>query len=190
MRKLLQYLFKRPLTWMANTLSAKPEKEAVFKSLSKLYSSSKKNSKRVCSLFIDISKDKFIIFSDQHKGNRDSADDFANNEFNYLGALEYYHQQNFSFINMGDSEEIWKYKIEEVLPKNEKVFAAEAAFHPGNYYKTFGNHDIIWKNKWDAKRLLKKYFQMPLTIYEGIILKARLKDQTLNIFCTMSCSPP
>ena len=184
MRKLLQYLFKRPLTWMANTLSAKPEKEAVFKSLSKLYSSSKKNSKRVCSLFIDISKDKFIIFSDQHKGNRDSADDFANNEFNYLGALEYYHQQNFSFINMGDSEEIWKYKIEEVLPKNEKVFAAEAAFHPGNYYKTFGNHDIIWKNKWDTERHLKIFFQMPLVIYEGIILKTTVNDQALNIFCT------
>ena len=184
MRKLLQYLFKRPLTWMANTLSAKPEKKTVFKSLSKLYNSTKKNSKRVCSLFISTSKDKFIIFSDQHKGNRDSADDFANNEFNYLKALEYYRQQNFSFINMGDSEEIWKYKVEDVLPKNEKIFVAEASFQPNSYYKTFGNHDIIWKNKWDAKRLLKNYFQMPLNIYEGIILKTRLKDQTLNIFCT------
>ncbi len=184
MRKLLQYLFKRPLTWMANTLSAKPEKEAVFKSLSKLYKSNKKNNKKVCSLSIDLLKDQFIIFSDQHKGNRDSADDFANNEFNYLGALEYYHQQNFSYINMGDSEEIWKYKVEEVLPANEKALAAEAAFQPGNYYKTFGNHDIIWKNKWDTERHLKKYFQMPLIIYEGIILKTTVKGLPLTIFCT------
>ena len=137
---------------MANTLSAKPEKEAVFKSLSKLYNSVKKNNKRVCSIFIDLTKDKFIIFSDQHKGNRDSADDFANNEFNYLNALEYYDQRNFSFINMGDSEETWKYKVEDVLPKNEKTFAAEAAFQPNNYYKTFGNHEIVWKNKWDIKK--------------------------------------
>lgn len=169
---------------MANTLSAKPEKEAVFKSLSKLYNSVKKNNKRVCSIFIDLTKDKFIIFSDQHKGNRDSADDFANNEFNYLNALEYYDQRNFSFINMGDSEETWKYKVEDVLPKNEKTFAAEAAFQPNNYYKTFGNHDIVWKNKWDIEKLLKKYFQLPLPVYEGVILKTRFNDEPLHIFCT------
>ncbi len=184
MRKLLQYLFRRPLTWMANTLSAKPEKEAVFRSLSKLYNSVKKNGKRVCSISIDINKDKFILFSDQHKGNRDYADDFANNEFNYLQALKYYHQQNFSFINLGDSEELWKYTPEQVLPANEKAFAAEAAFQPGKYYKTFGNHDIIWKNKWDAERLLKKYFTLPLPIYEGIILKTNIGNEALTIFCT------
>lgn len=169
---------------MANTLSAKPEKDSVFKSLTRLYSSSKKNSKRVCTVFMDITKDKFIIFSDQHKGNRDNADDFAHNEFNYVKALEYYHRQKFSFINLGDSEEIWKYKIEEVLPENEKVFSAEAAFHPGKYYKTFGNHDIIWKNKWDTERWLKKYFSLPLLIYEGIILKTNVGNQQLTIFCT------
>lgn len=183
MRRLLQYLFKRPLTWMANTLSAKPEKDAIFRSLSKLYNSAKKNNKRVCVLNIDAA-DKFIIFSDQHKGNRDYADDFAGNEFNYLKALEYYHSQNFSFINLGDSEEVWKYKVEEVLPKNEKAFAAEAAFQPNKYFKTFGNHDIIWKNKWDVERLLKKYFAMPLPVYEGIILKTTLAGEALTIFCT------
>ena len=183
MRRLLQYLFKRPLTWMANTLSAKPVRETVFKSLSKLYNSTKKNNKRVCVLNIDAA-DKFIIFSDQHKGNRDYADDFAGNEFNYLKALEYYHSQNFSFINLGDSEEIWKYTVEEVLPKNEKAFAAEAAFQPNKYFKTFGNHDIIWKNKWDVERLLKNYFALPLPVYEGIILKTTVANEALTVFCT------
>ena len=183
MRRLLQYLFKRPLTWMANTLSAKPEKEAIFKSLSKLYNSTKKNNTRVCVLNVDAA-DKFIIFSDQHKGNRDYADDFSGNEFNYLKALEYYHGQNFSFINLGDSEEIWKYKVEAVLPKNEKAFAAEAAFQPNKYFKTFGNHDIIWKNKWDVERLLKNYFTLPLPVYEGIVLKTTVVDEALTIFCT------
>lgn len=184
MRKLLQYLFRRPLTWMANTLSAKPEKEAVFRSLSKLYNSTKKNSKRVYSITIDSNKDKFIIFSDQHKGNRDFADDFASNEANYLQALEYYHQQKFSFINLGDSEELWKYKVEEVLPKNEKAFTAEAAFQPNRYFKTFGNHDLIWKNKFDTEHYLKKYFKLPLPVYEGILLKSIIHNETLTIFCT------
>jgi predicted phosphodiesterase len=184
MRKLLQYLFKRPLTWMGNTLSAKPQKEAVFNSLTKLYNSSKKNTKRVCTITIDTASNKFIIFSDQHKGNRDSADDFANNEYNYLKALEYYRQQNFNFINLGDSEELWKYKTEEVLVNNGKTFVAEAAFQPNNYFKTFGNHDIFWKNKWDTEWHLKKYFALPLPIYEGIILKTSIKNKPLTIFCT------
>lgn len=184
MRKLLQYLLRRPLTWIANTLSAKPEKKAVFASLSKLYNSSKKNSKRVCPLFLETDKDRIIIFSDQHKGNRDRADDFAGNEYNYLCALDYYKQQNFSFINLGDSEELWKYSTDEVLPNNEKAFAAEAAFQPHNYYKTFGNHDIIWKNKIDSERLLKKYFAMPLPVYEGILIKTSIGIETLTIFCT------
>jgi predicted phosphodiesterase len=183
MRKLLQYIFKKPLTWIATTLSAKPKKEAVFASLTKLYNSSKKNSKRVFTININ-SNDKFIIFSDQHKGNRDWADDFTNNEFNYTAALNFYKQQNFNFINLGDSEEIWKYTAEQVLPKNEKSFAAEAAFQPNKYFKTFGNHDIIWKNKWDVERLLKNYFVMPLPVYEGIILKTIINKEALTIFCT------
>jgi predicted phosphodiesterase len=184
MRKLLQYLFRRPLTWAANTLSAKPERKAVFNSLSNLYNSSKKNSKRVCPVFFEAGKGRFIIFSDQHKGNRDQADDFTGNEFNYLAALQYYQQQKFSFINLGDSEELWKYKADEVLPANEKAFAAEAAFQPAYYYKTFGNHDILWKNKTDVERLLKKYFAMPLPVYEGILLKTTVNNEVLNIFCT------
>ncbi len=184
MRKLLQYLLKQPLTLLANKLSANPKKEDIFKSLTELYSSNEKNNKRVNSITVDVALDKFIIFSDQHKGNRDWADDFTTNELNYITALHYYRQQNFSFINLGDSEELWKYKVDEVLPKNEKVFATEAAFQPNNYFKTFGNHDILWKNKWDTERLLHKYFLMPLTIYEGIILKASINNQPLTIFCT------
>ncbi len=184
MRKLLQYLFRRPLTWMANTLSAKPERKTVFASLGKLYNSSKKNGKRVCSLVTDAATGRFIIFSDQHKGSRDSADDFAGNEQNYLAALQYYNSRHYSFINLGDSEELWKYKPAEVLPNNIKAFAAEAAFQPNNYYKTFGNHDILWKNKMDAERLLKKYFALPLPVYEGILMKTNIAGETLTIFCT------
>jgi len=184
MRKLLQYLLKRPLTWMANKLSAKPKKKAVFKSLTKLYNSAKKNNKRVCSIIPDPSKDKFIIFSDQHKGNRDWGDDFANNEFNYLAALKYYKDKGFSFINLGDSEELWKYKPEQILPNNEKAFAAEASFQPHNYYKTFGNHDLIWKNKIDVEHYLKNNFVMPLAVCEGIILRTTINEQPLTVFCT------
>ena len=47
---------------------------------------------------------KFIIFSDQHKGNRNGADDFKQVEMNYLEALNYQSKNGFYFINLGDSE--------------------------------------------------------------------------------------
>ena len=185
MRKLLQYLLKRPLLWLANRFSAAPQKEIVFKSLTNLYASAKNEAdnsvKYICTNAIDA---KFIIFSDQHKGDKSTADDFENNEENYLAALKYYNQNNFSFINLGDSEELWKFKPTNILPINKVSLEAEAAFHPNRFYKTFGNHDLIWKNKVDVFLLLKKYFTMPLQVYEGIVLKLKLSSTSVNIFCT------
>ncbi len=186
MRKLLKYLFKKPLTWAANKFSGAPNMEAVFTSLNKLYKSShQKKNKKTTTINFTIATDSFIIFSDQHKGNKDWADDFATSETNYVAALNYYQQQCFTFINLGDAEELWKYAVEEVLPKNKAALFAEAAFQNDNkYYRTFGNHDIIWKNKWDVERLLKPYFKMPLPVTEGIVLKTIVQNNWLNIFCT------
>jgi len=97
MRKLLQYLLKRPFTWIAEHLASSPKREAVFKSLSKLYKSSEKpTSKRVSSINFNSATDNFIIFSDQHKGNKDFADDFKNCEANYIAARARVMQQENS----------------------------------------------------------------------------------------------
>lgn len=183
MRKILQRLLKKPLTWMANYLAASPKKEIVFKSLSALYrSSKKKKSSKVKVIVTDLQNDKFIIFSDQHKGNRSWADDFGICQKNYVAALNDYNKNKFTFINLGDSEELWKFRIQVIIPANTEAFASEAAFQPHRYYKTFGNHDLLWKNWLDVELNLKKIFHMPLPVYEGIVLR----DSTLkfDIFLT------
>lgn len=170
---------------MGNYLAADPKKDVVFKSLSSLYESGSDHTNDYIKVVeIDISKDKFIVFSDQHKGNKSWADDFNNCETNYLAALKYYNEQDYHFINLGDSEELWKFRPAEILPVNEKSFAAESAFQPTRYHKTYGNHDIIWKNKLDVSFLMKKYFQMPLPVLEGLILRSCDTSTCLNIFLT------
>jgi hypothetical protein len=42
-------------------------------------------------------KEKFIIFSDMHKGAKNGADDFAVCEPAYTTALDYYYQSRLSF---------------------------------------------------------------------------------------------
>lgn len=167
-------------------MTSAPDKIVVHKSLSNLLRSIKeKPGKRGVAIEVNVERDKFIIFSDQHKGTRDASDDFANNETNYLAALEYYYQQGYSFINLGDSEELWKYPIDKVIPKNIETFKAESKFHEINkYYKTFGNHDLIWKNTLDTELWLRNYFKLPLPVYEGILLKADADGKPFSIFMT------
>jgi hypothetical protein len=185
MRKILQYLLKRPLTWMGNKLAAHPKRIDVFRSLSRLYSSMKKEkSTRLKIMDVNMATDKFIIFSDQHKGNKSWADDFNASEINYIAALTHYYKEGYQFINLGDSEELWKFKPQDILKSNEPSFAAESAFQPDRYHKFFGNHDIIWKNKIDVELLLKDYFSMPLPVYEGLVLKMNNGETPFHIFMT------
>ncbi|MCY7292637.1 MAG: metallophosphoesterase [Ferruginibacter sp.] len=185
MRHFWLYFLKRPLRWIANNFSAAPKKEVVFKSLSDLLADSEKESEeRIIILEADVVNAKFISFSDQHKGDICLADDFKNNDTNYVAALKYYNENNFSFIALGDTEELWKFTPQQILQANENSLAAEAAFQPERLFKTFGNHDIIWKNKLDLLFNLKKYFTMPLVVYEGMVIKLKTATSALRIFLT------
>ena len=112
---------------MGNRLAASPKKEVVNRSLTALYDSSKKiKSRRIKVLNTDLLTDRFIIFSDQHKGNRSWADDFASSEKNYISALSYYNRNEYTFINLGDSEELWKFTPQQILPANKEAFAQDS----------------------------------------------------------------
>ena len=184
MRRLLQYLFKGVITRIANRYAAAPDRKSVFKSLTHLCNLSEKENKSVCTQLIDANS-RFIIFSDQHKGNGDYADDFRGCEMNYINALKYYHENDFTFINLGDSEELWKYKPDQVLPKCIEAFKAEGAFQQKKkYIKTFGNHDLLWKNKIDVNIFLKPYFLLPLPVWEAVLLKLSINETLLSILLT------
>jgi predicted phosphodiesterase len=185
MKKFLQKLLKPLLTRLASKASA-PVKKDVYQSLSSLLQNlEERPGKRGIILNVNFAFEKFIIFSDHHKGNRDHGDDFANNEPNYLAALDYYLQNNFTYINLGDSEELWKYTPEQVISKNIVSLRAEAKFHEqGKYHKTFGNHDTIWKNKLDVDIRFKEIFTLPLPVWEGILLKTKINGRSLSVYLT------
>jgi predicted phosphodiesterase len=185
LRKFLKKILGPLLTKLASGASA-PDKKDVFASLSKLLKDlNKKKNNRGLILDVDFSKNKFIIFSDHHKGNKDHGDDFASNEKNYLAALDYYFSNKFNYINLGDSEELWKYKPAEVISENIKALTSEARFHEQKkYFKTFGNHDLTWKNKLDVDIWFKGIFILPLPVFEGLILKTKVDNKPLSIFVT------
>jgi predicted phosphodiesterase len=158
----------------------------VFKSLTSLYECIVTKNSRGIILNINPGQDNFIIFSDQHKGTRTFDDDFLNNEANYVAALNYYHQQQFSFINLGDTEELWECKPDKVIAAYENTLKVEAVFQAGDkYYRTFGNHDLLWKNKLDVMLYMRKIFKMPLDVHEGIVLRIQTNESTtVDVFLT------
>ncbi len=185
MRKFLRKILGPLLTKIASDAEA-PDKDAVFKSLSDLYELLKeKNGSSGVSINSDFDKESYIIFSDHHKGDKDPGDDFASNEKNYLAALDYYFNKKFIYINLGDAEELWKYKPQQVISKNEKALQSEARFHEEKrYYKTFGNHDLIWKDMLSVEFWFRNIFKMPLPVYEGIVLQTKINGNPLSFFLT------
>ncbi|MEP7253711.1 MAG: metallophosphoesterase [Ginsengibacter sp.] len=185
MKKFLKKILGPLLTRLASNASA-PDKNEVFKSLSKLLRNVKEHpGKRGINLKVDFNVDKFIVLSDHHKGNRDPGDDFAGNEKNYLAALDYYFSNQFNYINLGDSEELWKYTPGQVISKNAVSLQSEARFQKLNkYYKTFGNHDLIWKDKLEVSKWFKNIFDLPLPVWEGVLLHTTINSKTFYVFLT------
>lgn len=186
MKKILQRLFKKPVTWLAERLSSSPKKDRIFTSLSALLKNIQ-NKKETSGLTIpfDLSTGKFIILSDEHKGVRDLADDFRLAEKNYMNALDYYFNNGFHFINLGDCEELWENKPDMVMEKNKAGFQAEMRFlQQDRYYRIFGNHDLQWKFEHLRSRYLKPFFGDTFKIYEGILLTTAYNNRQYSIFCT------
>ncbi len=186
---MLKRFLKRMLSPLLERLAANassPDRDAVHKSLTDLLKNLKKeNGRRGVRIDADLAKESFIIFSDHHKGNRDPSDDFAFCEKNYVAALDYYYSKLFHYINLGDSEELWKYKPGEVIEKNVHCLQAEALFEElGKYTRTFGNHDLVWKDKLEVDKWFKGIFQLPLPVYEGVLIRSNVENQPLFIFLT------
>jgi len=184
MRKLLQFIFKRPIAWLAKKLSSAPHEQDVFQSLDELLKSiSHGKSQKGVTQGFNYQQDKYIIFSDQHKGNRSSVDDFKEAENDYLAALAHYHDQGFHFINLGDCEELWKFTPDQVMKKNKLCFEAERKFlDAGRYFRIYGNHDLEWRYLLQRNFFLRPVFGKKLKIYEGLLLKTTYDSRVFSIF--------
>jgi UDP-2,3-diacylglucosamine pyrophosphatase LpxH len=186
MRKLLRFILLRPVLWATQKFSSRPERDRIFKSLSKLYADIVENPGKKGQIISFREKEgRFIIFSDQHKGARNGADDFVLAEPNYLAALEYYNAGGFNLIGLGDCEELWENTLGKVKDSYPGTFEAEKKFVDRNgFVKILGNHDMYWGNDPFAWWHLKKLYGRDVKIYEGLILAVSIGGRPFHLFCT------
>jgi len=172
--------------YLANRYTAKPNAERIHEAL---YNLKKEilagNTKKGTVKHFSTQADRFIIFSDQHKGAKNGADDFAGAEACYLEALNYYNYNNYHYISLGDCEELWENTLAPVIEHNQPSFKKERLFvERGAFTKVFGNHDLYWDNALTAKADLKAIYGTEVPIYEGAVLQTTINGQSIQIFLT------
>ena len=182
----LRKLLYKPVMWASEKFSSRPDRQRIFEALSSLLDCVVKNAKKKGPIIpFDVSKDRVIIFSDQHKGARNGADDFMICEPNYLAALDYYYQKGYFLILLGDCEELWENTLASIKKHQQATFEKEKKFlKEDRCVKIVGNHDLYWRNDPFAHLQLKEIYEQEVPIYEAVLLQAQVDETRLNIFCT------
>ncbi len=112
---------------------------------------------------------RWAVFSDQHKGARDGADEFRLCEPAYRAALEHYRDRGWTLVLLGDAEELWEQSFRVVEKAYPDTLRLEGSFPSGRSYRVWGNHDDAWMVPAEVRRKLGRYLTDPV-VYEAVRL--------------------
>jgi UDP-2,3-diacylglucosamine pyrophosphatase LpxH len=147
----------------------------ISKSLSKVYEEAK--------VIPYDNNSKFVMMSDCHRGTGNWGDNFLSNQYLFWAALNYYYEYNFTYIELGDGDELWENKfMKDIINVHSNVFWLMSKFYNKNrLYMLYGNHDKEKKNDRLFKKNCTNYYcesrkkicsLFPsMRVYEGLILE-------------------
>lgn len=126
---------------------------------------------------------KIVLMSDCHRGTGDWSDTFLKNQNIYFSALMNYYEKGYTYIELGDGDELWENKrMKDISEIHNNVFwILNKLYCSGRFHMIYGNHDMIKKNQKFIKKCLCKCLDREglryesvfkdFYVYEGIILK-------------------
>ena len=119
---------------------------------------------------------RLVFFSDAHRGDNSRTDAFRVNEPLFLHALRHYFDQGFTYIEVGDGDELWKNRRFDTVQKaHAQVFALLHRFaEVQRLHLLFGNHDIIGNRRQPVNK-------GGLVAREGLILQQRHGGQQIFV---------
>lgn len=102
---------------------------------------------------------RIVLMSDCHRGQGNGGDNFLPNSPIVQGALEYYYNNGFTYIELGDGDELWENRcMHTILQTHSRIFRLMAAFHrEGRFYMLYGNHDMVKRRKKFPDNLRRHY---------------------------------
>jgi UDP-2,3-diacylglucosamine pyrophosphatase LpxH len=120
--------------------------------------------------------------SDCHRGTGDRADAFADNRNICCAALRDYQRRRFTYIELGDGDELWENKrFSDIVSAYRDVFCLLSRFDADHRLRLlYGNHDIVKREPNYFRRHFNAFYskngkQLPLFSnlepLEGLILR-------------------
>ncbi|MCL2563775.1 MAG: metallophosphoesterase [Oscillospiraceae bacterium] len=134
---------------------------------------------------------KIVLFSDIHRGRGSGADDFARNQKLYHTALRHYHREGYTYIELGDGDELWQERhMWEITAAYDHIFTLLAAlYRDGRLHMLYGNHDKVKKDANWVRQNLQTYSPKgtaapvslfpDITVEEAVLLEHRDADGKL-----------
>lgn len=135
---------------------------------------------------------RYVLISDCHRGIADSNDNFFRNQNLYFAALEYYYNRGFTYIELGDGDELWENRnMQQIIEVHSNIFWMLSRFYEEKrLYMIYGNHDMMKKNKKYSANMYHTYrcstCQMRslfpnIIFHPAIILQDRNKGASLYL---------
>lgn len=109
-------------------------------------------------------RSKYVLVSDCHRGVGTSSDNFLKNQHLYFAALEHYYRNGFTYIELGDGEELWENRnTRNIAEIHSNVYDMFARFEKcDRLYLIYGNHDIMKrKNPFYQEGIILRPDSMP-----------------------------
>ena len=85
-----------------------------------------------------------VLFSDCHRGTGNHNDNFLKNQNVYFAALNHYYEHGFTYIELGDGDELWENpSLSKIIDIHSNVFWLLTKVRDENkLYMLYGNHDL------------------------------------------------
>lgn len=131
---------------------------------------------------------KLVIMSDCHRGNGNNNDNFIKNQNIFESALIYYYNNGFTYIELGDGDEMWEVEnYKDIIETYLDIFKQLKKFNDyGRLIMIYGNHDMSKKSLTILKKYFYKYYDKEtqkdepllkdLIVRESLILKYKDYD--------------
>lgn len=126
---------------------------------------------------------RIVLMSDCHRGDGSWADNLAQNQNLYFTALQHYFNERFTYIELGDGDELWENKhFSDIMHVHSDDLLLLSQFYAeGRLYLIYGNHDMAKKSPKFVRDNLYFYYDEreqrqvalfdQIKTHEGLVLK-------------------
>ncbi len=90
---------------------------------------------------------RYVLISDCHRGAGNANDNFLKNQHLYFAALQYYLDNRYTYIELGDGDELWENRFfSQIKAVHNNTFWLLSRFYANKrLHMLYGNHDMVKK---------------------------------------------